>query len=126
MGQARTKYTREYKDEAVELVVSSGLFRPVGDCDDGGQRGCGCPHTYAYGYWLCSLGLRVRGVLPAQAVSAIGGALAWLHHPVLAGLVLAPLAVFGAWLSGVHGVITPLPGVLRHPLPAGVACPRAR
>ena len=29
MGQARKKYTQEYKDEAVELVVSSG--RPVAE-----------------------------------------------------------------------------------------------
>jgi transposase-like protein len=29
MGQARKKYTREYKDEAVELVVSSG--RPIAE-----------------------------------------------------------------------------------------------
>lgn len=29
MGQARRKYTREYKDEAVELVVSSG--RPIAE-----------------------------------------------------------------------------------------------
>ena len=27
MGQARKKYTQEYKDEAVELVISSG--RPI-------------------------------------------------------------------------------------------------
>jgi hypothetical protein len=26
VGQARKKYTQEYKDEAVELVVSSALF----------------------------------------------------------------------------------------------------
>ncbi len=29
MGQARKKYTQEYKDEAVELVVSSG--RPIAE-----------------------------------------------------------------------------------------------
>ena len=29
MGQARKKYTQEYKDEAVELVISSG--RPVAE-----------------------------------------------------------------------------------------------
>ena len=29
MGQARKKYTREYKDEAVELVISSG--RPIAE-----------------------------------------------------------------------------------------------
>ena len=29
MGQARMKYTQEYKDEAVELVVSSG--RPIAE-----------------------------------------------------------------------------------------------
>ena len=29
MGQARRKYTQEYKDEAVELVVSSG--RPIAE-----------------------------------------------------------------------------------------------
>ena len=29
MGQARTKYTQAYKDEAVELVVSSG--RPIAE-----------------------------------------------------------------------------------------------
>ena len=29
MGQARKKYTQEYKDEAVELVISSG--RPIAE-----------------------------------------------------------------------------------------------
>jgi transposase-like protein len=29
VGQARKKYTREYKDEAVELVISSG--RPIAE-----------------------------------------------------------------------------------------------
>ena len=29
MGQARRKYTQEYKDEAVELVISSG--RPMAE-----------------------------------------------------------------------------------------------
>jgi transposase len=29
VGQARKKYTQEYKDEAVELVISSG--RPVAE-----------------------------------------------------------------------------------------------
>ena len=29
MGQARKKYTQEYKDEAIELVVSSG--RPIAE-----------------------------------------------------------------------------------------------
>ena len=29
MGQARKKYTQEYKDEAVDLVISSG--RPIAE-----------------------------------------------------------------------------------------------
>lgn len=35
MGQARKKYTQQYKDEAVELVVSSG--RPMAELPGSGH-----------------------------------------------------------------------------------------
>jgi putative peptide zinc metalloprotease protein len=63
------------------------------------------------------LGLRIRGVLlRPRAASAVGGALAWLHHPALVAVVLAGFAAFEAWLFGVHGAIGPLLGVLRQPV----------
>ena len=63
------------------------------------------------------LGLKIRGVLlRPRAASAVGRALAWLHYPALAGLVLAAFAALEVWLFAVHGAISPLLQVLRDPL----------
>jgi putative peptide zinc metalloprotease protein len=63
------------------------------------------------------LGLRLRGVLlPPRAASAIGQALAWLHYPALAVLVLGGFAAFEVWLFVVHGAIGPVLGVLSDPV----------
>ncbi len=63
------------------------------------------------------LSLKIRGVLlRPRAAGAVGQALAWLHYPALAGLVLAAFAAFEVWLFAVHGAIGPLLQVLRDPL----------
>jgi putative peptide zinc metalloprotease protein len=63
------------------------------------------------------LALKVRGVLLRSGAAGVAGrALAWLHHPVLAGVVLAGFAAFETWLFAVHGVIGPLLDVLREPV----------
>jgi hypothetical protein len=63
------------------------------------------------------LGLKVRGVLlRPRAANAVGRALAWLHYPALAGMVLATFGVFEVWLFAGHGAIGPLLDVERHPV----------
>ncbi len=63
------------------------------------------------------LGLKVRGVLlRPRAANAVGRALAWLHYPALAGLVLAGFIAFEVWLFAGHGAIGPLLDVERHPV----------
>ena len=62
------------------------------------------------------LGLKIRGVLlRPRAAGGIGQALAWLHYPALAGVVLAAFAAFEVWLFAVHGAIGPLLQVLDDP-----------
>ena len=61
--------------------------------------------------------LKIRGVLlRPRAAGAVGGALAWLHHPALVAVVLAGFAAFETWLFAVHGAIGPLLGVLNQPV----------
>ncbi len=61
--------------------------------------------------------LKVRGVLlRPRAAGAVGGALAWLHHPALVAVVLAGFAAAESWLFAVHGAIGPLLGVLDDPV----------
>lgn len=63
------------------------------------------------------LGLKIRGVLlRPRAAGAVGQALAWLHYPALAGVLLAAFAAFEVWLFAVHGAIGPLLLVLRDPV----------
>ncbi|MFY9927009.1 MAG: hypothetical protein WAK82_03300, partial [Streptosporangiaceae bacterium] len=63
------------------------------------------------------LGLKARGVLlPPRAANAVGRALAWLHYPALAGMVLTEFIVFEVWLFAVHGAISPLLDVERQPV----------
>ena len=61
--------------------------------------------------------VKVRGVLlRPRAAGAVGGALAWLHHPVLVAVVLAGFGAFERGCSPVHGAIGPLLGVLDQPV----------
>ena len=61
--------------------------------------------------------LKIRGVLlRPRAASAVGGALAWLHYPALAAVLLAGFGAFEVWLFAVHGAIGPLLAVLQQPV----------
>jgi putative peptide zinc metalloprotease protein len=61
--------------------------------------------------------LKIRGVLLwPRAAGAVGGILAWLHHPALVAVVLAGFAAFETWLFAVHGAIGALLGVLDQPV----------
>jgi putative peptide zinc metalloprotease protein len=57
-----------------------------------------------------------RVLLNERRVSAIGRALAWLHHPLIVALVLLGAVAMDVWLFGFHGAITPVLAVLDQPV----------
>jgi putative peptide zinc metalloprotease protein len=57
-----------------------------------------------------------RTLVGARQVQAAGRALAWLHHPPIAALVVAGAVAFDVWLFGIHGAVGPLLSVLDEPL----------
>jgi putative peptide zinc metalloprotease protein len=116
-GRAGAKIGRELTAENIRYLVD-GKLAPLGVVVagsisdlDGTAGAAPAPRSDLL------LGLKIRGVLlRPRAAGAIGQALAWLHYPALASVVLAGFAAFEAWLFAVHGAIGPLLDVLRDPL----------
>jgi putative peptide zinc metalloprotease protein len=116
--RAGAKFGRELTAENIRYLVD-GKLAPLGvivagsisQLLDGTSGAAPAPRSDLL------LGLKMRGVLlRPRAASAVGQALAWLHYPVLAGVVLAAFAALEVWLFAVHGAIGPLLLVLRDPL----------
>jgi putative peptide zinc metalloprotease protein len=117
-GRAAAKFGRELTAENIRYLVD-GKLAPLGVVIAGGasQLPDGTPSAAPAPRSDLLLGLKMRGVLlRPRPAGAVGQALAWLHYPALAGVVLAAFAALEVWLFAVHGAIGPLLLVLRDPL----------
>ena len=56
-----------------------------------------------------------RALLPERAVNAGARLFTWLHRPIAVTLVLSLVAIFDAWLFGIHGVAGGLRSALYNP-----------
>jgi len=117
-GRAGAKFGRELTAENIRYLVD-GKLAPLGvvlagrvsHSADGTSGAAPAPRSDLL------LGLKIRGVLlRPRAAGAVGQALAWLHYPALASVVVAAFATLEVWLFAVHGAIGPLLLVLRDPL----------
>ncbi|MGH3172113.1 MAG: hypothetical protein ACRDN0_40435, partial [Trebonia sp.] len=122
-SQVSGDFGRDVTADNIDYLVA-GKLAPLGVMAPGTAPGPGPdggetarpPRTGPAPKMSLLLSLRFRGtLLRPRAASAVGNALAWLHYPPLAAVVLAGFAAFEAWLFGVHGAIGPVLAVLSDP-----------
>jgi putative peptide zinc metalloprotease protein len=116
-ASAGAEFGRELTADNIRYLVTGKLL-PLGVVVTGpaGQSRDDTPAAAPAPRSNLLLGLKIRGVLlRPRAAGAVGQALAWLHYPALAGLLLAAFAALEVWLFAVHGVIGPVLLVLRDP-----------
>jgi putative peptide zinc metalloprotease protein len=117
-ARAGAEFGRELTADNIRYLVAGKLL-PLGVVVPGraGQPPDETPAAVPAPRSDLLLGLKIRGVLlRPRAAGAVGQALAWLHYPVLAGVLLAAFAALEVWLFAVHGVIGPVLLVLRDPV----------